>query len=176
MVGVVARGGGGLCRARTGAAGRRLSDRGPQGPQSGRAESGATQTARWPPRLREERRCRPVPKSKGESASTPSRRQWVHFQTGAGTLELAGVPDFYRVRMEWGQSDFVEFDVPEGGAASIFGDYVDPSIPITNLDTSLPMLADGGAVPCGLGARDTLRLEAALHIECGIRNIDMYGY
>ena len=26
---------------------------------------------------------------KGESASTPSRRQWVHFQTGAGTLELA---------------------------------------------------------------------------------------
>ena len=63
------------------------------------------------------------------------------------TLALAGVPDFYRVRMEWGQSDFVEFDVPEGGAASIFGDYVDPSIPIGNVETSVPMLQNG-AVFC----------------------------
>eukprot|EP01043_Picozoa_sp_COSAG02_P039160 COSAG02_NODE_3072_length_7424_cov_3.895427_2_plen_1385_part_00 len=60
-------------------------------------------------------------------------------------LEL-DVPDFYRVRMEWGSADdFVEFDVPRG--TSIFGDYVDPSIPLTNVETNQAMLQDG-AVFC----------------------------
>ena len=60
-------------------------------------------------------------------------------------LEISA-PDFYRVRMEWGDADdFVEFDVPRG--TSIFGDYVDPSIPLTNVETNQGMLADG-AVFC----------------------------
>ena len=60
-------------------------------------------------------------------------------------LEIS-VPDYYRVRMEWGDADaFVEFDMPRG--TSIFGDYVDPSIPLTNVATNQAMLQDG-AVFC----------------------------
>jgi hypothetical protein len=46
-----------------------------------------------------------------------------------------------------GEGDgFVEFDVPAG--VDIFGDYVDPSIPLLNVESSVPMLAGGDVVFC----------------------------
>eukprot|EP01049_Picozoa_sp_SAG25_P008064 SAG25_NODE_701_length_5875_cov_2.089681_2_plen_628_part_00 len=93
------------------------------------------------------------------------------------TLGFTDVPDFYRVRMEWGPSfsEFAEFNVPPD--TTIFGDYVDPSIPLSNLSTSAAMLSSGGAVFCKMCSNSSAQhwgdtcwalLPAdELHRQCG---------
>ena len=65
------------------------------------------------------------------------RENWYHGQSNVGEWTISGTQYFPYSTSE----DYVEFDVPTG--QSIFGDFIDPSIPLVDLVSSVPMLAEG---------------------------------
>ena len=57
------------------------------------------------------------------------------------------------IRMEWGKGGYAEFNVAPG--STIFGDFVDPSIPVTGMRSSLALLTKGDAVFCKMCSKSS---------------------
>eukprot|EP01048_Picozoa_sp_COSAG05_P021250 COSAG05_NODE_3853_length_1806_cov_2.089045_2_plen_488_part_00 len=60
------------------------------------------------------------------------------------------------VRVEWGHgtaTGYAEFNVAPG--STIFGDFVDPSIPVSNMRSSLPLLTQGDSVFCKMCSKSS---------------------